>query len=204
MQIHRLATTVASISALAWCLDYYIVNHKSKVRYCNENAKDDLLGTFSQRNGEELRSIDHYRTTIDLKEHNNQQVAIEHFANSFFTSPLLEFAFPNNNINTSTQDIDKLKFNVGDSISIFKVIERRDNELILRTPWGSLSWMKLMRNGNEIELNFGSGLLKNEKLANMPLFGLGMRFHQLYSRYLLVFAKRNLMNKFIDGKVNKD
>ncbi|KAG2385725.1 hypothetical protein C9374_003540 [Naegleria lovaniensis] len=141
-------------------------------------------------------------SSLQIKNYgNNNIVDVSHLALSFFTSYLfylesrmLKIGEPSYG-NTEPDEINKVKFQVGDHVSIFKVIERTDSEILMRTPLGTLEWFKISKpqqDDNKIQINFGSGVLKNERLAKNPLFRVSMPLHNLFSKYLVMQTKTNL------------
>ena len=195
------AVTAASMGVLAWGIDYYLVNIKNNVRYCHENAQNDLLGTFSQRKNEKVASIDHYRTFMDLSNGSDQRVSVEQLANAFFSSPLFLLQTKMMDAKPLTrEEVDSYAFNVGDHLSEFTVIEKTDQEIVFRSDDGFLLWMKVVNDNGPAELNFGSGILEKSIVEELPfgVHGAMMNFHYIYSRYLLLQAKKVLANKLVN------
>ncbi|KAF0976686.1 hypothetical protein FDP41_003981 [Naegleria fowleri] len=133
-------------------------------------------------------------------------VDVSHFARSFFTSNLfylesrlLKMREPSYG-NTEPEEINQLKFQIGDNVSMFKVIEQTENEILMRTPIGTVEWFKISKpqqqgktddgsSVNKIQISFGSGVLANEPLAKSPLFRVSMPF-TVYFRNIWSFKQR--------------
>ncbi|EFC40903.1 predicted protein [Naegleria gruberi] len=160
-----------------------------------------MLDRFESKYGEEIMLMDHYRTSISIPKSGESmsQLNSTEMAQSFYSSPLfglekmilarIEPTFGN----LENSKIEKMNFDIGENVSIFHVIEKKDDEILLRTPWGSLSWMKVVRKSDsEYELNFGSGILTKGHLGSKPMFKVLIPFHAIYSRYLLAFTKRGI------------
>ncbi|KAL9652319.1 hypothetical protein ABK040_011976 [Willaertia magna] len=194
--------TVTSVLAIgAVSLDYLLVKKYFNVNYCPENAQHDLLGTYSHRNPNEpsLCGIDHYRTFISQNKNQDGHYNINQLVNAFFSNPLfkLQTRLLDEQV-LNEQQVDECKFEIGDKLSEFKVIEKNENEIMFKSNDGYLLWFKLASKNNEIQLNFGSSMLSDSPHAVLPpvIDKVILNLHFLYARYLLLFTKRKFDQKF--------
>ena len=201
MSIRKLLTFTTGLTLGAISADYLLVKKYYNVNYCYENAEHDLLGTFSQRNPSEpsLCGIDHYRTFIELPK--DGSFTIDQLANSFFSNPLFrtQTRILDSQV-TSEQQVDECKFDIGDKVSEFKVIEKNQNEIMFRSSDGYLLWLKLANESNKkVQLNFGSSMMSDSPHAELPpvVDKIILNLHFLYARYLLAFTKKQFTSKFV-------
>ncbi|KAL9645109.1 hypothetical protein ABK040_004600 [Willaertia magna] len=182
-----------------------------------DNKKENKKEIITLLDNKELIIYkDHFVTEINI---NNNEITIEDFAKAFFTSPIFTPELKLLSTTTKEEINNKIKFNIGDSVFPFKVINKIENKELLfyvNEGFDSLTWLKIVnktnfttsesttvKNSEEkqinnnccFELHYGSALLDRSLGRKVVLFSL-LPFHYIYSRYLLAGAKRKLEEKF--------
>ncbi|KAG2387863.1 hypothetical protein C9374_001457 [Naegleria lovaniensis] len=206
----------SSIFAL-YSMDCYYIHQKFMVRNFNEDTKEVnekessekisvhpfvLPNKQSSQRGMNVQ-FDHYYSQLEHSQVTSTHPNIEEYARAFFTSTAFtperyllklatSFSSENNQQNLNIEEINRLKFQIGDRVGVFRVVDRTEHEILLETDMKTLTWLGLSSHKPNVKtLHFGSAVLEQGLIVSAL-----MPFHHMYSRYLLGFAKQNLLDSF--------
>ncbi|KAF0981487.1 hypothetical protein FDP41_012144 [Naegleria fowleri] len=208
-----------------YSIDCYFIHQKFMVRNFNDdmakghekesssekelppsqnNVSFQLPNKQSSQRGMNVQ-FDHYYSLFEHSAITETHPNVEEYARAFFTSKAftperyvlkLATSFSSNEQNRQNLNIEEIKrlnFQIGDQVGVFRVVDRNENEILFETEVGTLTWLGFSNNGhspNGKTLHFGSAVLKQNFLVKVLT-----PFHHLYSRYLLGFAKQQLMDE---------
>jgi len=157
-----------------------------------------MLSKYNKHDG--ISYFDHYETDVDGIPNN---VNVDQLAKAFFLSPaftperlLLSKLAPNKH-NISREELNQVEeFKVGNNVAIFNVIEKSDSEILFKSDPDTLTWLAVEREKDDkMKLHFGSAILKPNIVSRIFT-----PFHKFYSRYLLGFAKEQLVQQTRESK----
>lgn len=139
--------------------------------------------------------VDCYTTTID------RQIPFSEYIFAFYTTWLfkVEAFILTYTVRKPSSDMEakKLADSEIDKFAAWTVEARSENEMLMcdfvsRTR----SWLMVEKDEAKTKLYFGSAVVRKKRGAGLGLiFILLLGFHQIYSVFLLYFAKRKLLSK---------
>ncbi len=141
---------------------------------------------------------DHYADcyTVDLP----CEADLSAYLTAFFTLPIMRlerWVITVMGTPSTAQDVAALASGAADSLSLWQVEQRTDDQIAMRVSGGLIrTWLMREDIANGTRLYFGSSVEPIEKPDGSKSHGWGVKafggFHQLYSRILLAGAARRL------------